>query len=339
MSNNFCPITILASDRIININLDVKEVGYVESGKVIQETPKIQINRSKVKQKEAIIGWLFLLPEMIGLALLYVFPLIFSLILSFSQWNLLGGLSGIEFVGLDNFKQMFQDEKVLIAIKNNLQFTFMVVPISMAISLVLAVVIHSNVYLQSYFKVAFFIPYISSIIAVGAVWRALYHPSAGPINQFLMSIGIADPPKWLADTSASLLAIIIITIWTLIGYVVVIYIAGLSNIPPSLYEAASIDGASNFQKFYKITLPLLGPTHMFLAITLLIGSFKVFDLIAFLTDGGPINSSTVLVYLIYEEGFQKYNMGYASALSWLLFAIVSVLTFLTWKVQNNKMFN
>ncbi len=288
------------------------------------------------KRKEAIVGWLFIAPEIIGFLLLMIFPLIFSLVLSFSSWNLIGGFSEISFVGLDNFIKMFKDERVFLALKNNLIFTFMVVPISMVISLIIAAVINSKIYLKSYFKVAFFIPYISSMIAVGAVWRALYHPSQGPINQFLMSIGITDPPTWLASTSASLMAIIIISIWAQIGYVIVIYLAGLTNIPQSLYEAAKIDGASSLQSFFKITLPLLGPTHIFLAITLLISSFKVFDLIKFLTDGGPVDSSVVLVYLIYQEGFERFNMGYASALSWLLFAVVGILTALTWKLQNNK---
>lgn len=312
----------------------------MQTEKMDANIPKIakKGSMSTEKRKEAIIGWLFLAPEIIGIILLYVFPLVFALILSFSSWNLIGGFSEIRFVGFDNFVKMFQDERVFLALKNNLIFTAAVVPISMIISLILAVVINSRVYLQSYFKVAFFIPYISSIIAVGAVWRALYHPSQGPINQFLMSLGVTDPPGWLASTSTSLLAIIIISIWAQVGYVIIIYLAGLSNIPESIYEAAKIDGASSFQTFYKITMPLLGPTHIFLSITLLIGSFKVFDLIKFLTDGGPIGSSTVLVYLIYQEGFTRFNMGYASALSWLLFAVVAVLTFLTWKAQNSRLF-
>ena len=315
---------------------DQKENGVstIQAG----DKPPKKASKSKMKRQEALMGWLFLLPEMIGLAFLFLFPLGFSLFLSFSEWNLIGGFSEIRFIGLDNFIKMFQDPRVWTALKNNMFYTFMVVPISMIIALFLAVIIHNKVYLRDYFKVAFFIPYISSIIAVGAVWRALYHPTQGPINQFLMSIGVENPPGWLADTSTSLIAIIIITIWTLIGYVVIIYIAGLSNIPDSLYEAADVDGAKPYQKFFHITLPLLGPTHMFLAITLLIGSFKVFDLIAFLTQGGPINSSQVLVYLIYEEGFQRFNMGYASAISWLLFIVVGVLTFVTWQFQNKKQF-
>lgn len=306
------------------------------NGKKTLKTKKTGL--SAERRKEALIGWLFLTPEIIGMVLLYVLPIVFAVLLSFTEWNLVGGLSDIRFVGLDNFIRMFNDERVFLALRNNLVYTVVVVPVSMMIALVLATLINSRVHMKSFFKVAFFIPYISSIIAVGAIWRALYHPSQGPINQLLSSIGVSNLPGWLADTSTSLLAIIIISIWTQIGYVVVIYLAGLANISQEIYEAAEMDGATALQKFYKITFPLLAPTHMFLAITLLITSFKVFDLIRFLTNGGPINSSTVLVYLIYQEGFQRFNMGYASAISILLFAVVATLTYLTWKLQNSKIF-
>lgn len=285
------------------------------------------------KRKEALLGWLFLAPEVIGMLLLNVFALGFSLYLSFSSWDLLSGVSGIKFIGLDNYVRMFQDPAVMTALKNNLIYTILTVPIPIAIAMVLAVAIHSKVYLKDYFKVAFFIPYISSIIAVAAVWSALFHPSLGPINQFLMDIGISNPPKWLVDPKMSLVSIAIISSWASLGYTIIIYLAGLTNISEELYEAAEIDGATGFQKFMKITIPMLRPTTFFLLITMLIGSFKVFDIISFLTEGGPNNSSTVLVFRIYEEGFTNYNMGYASTISWLLFAIIGLITALTWKVN------
>ncbi|MEF2246793.1 MULTISPECIES: carbohydrate ABC transporter permease [unclassified Paenibacillus] len=289
------------------------------------------------KRKEALIGWLFLAPEIIGMLLLNVFALLFSLYLSFSSWDLLSGISGIKFNGFANYVKMFTDDPtIMTALKNNLLYTFLTVPIPIAIALVLAVVIHSKVHFKDYFKVTFFIPYISSIIAVAAVWSALFHPSLGPINQFLMDIGISSPPKWLVDPKTSLLSIAIITSWAGLGYTIIIFLAGLTNISEELYEAAEIDGATTLQKFFKITVPLLRPTIFFLFITMLIGSFKVFDIIAFLTEGGPNNSSSVLVYRIYEEGFKNYNMGYASAISWLLFAIIGLVTALTWKMNKEN---
>ncbi|MEK4978278.1 sugar ABC transporter permease [Paenibacillus sp. FSL H8-0457] len=303
---------------------------------VQQPVPKSRRKFWTPKRKEALIGWLFLAPEIVGMLLLNVFALGFSLYLSLSDWDMLSGVQGIEFTGLDNYIKMFNDPTIIQAIKNNLIYMVLTVPIPIAIALVLSVLIHNSVFFKSYFKVAFFIPYISSIIAVAAVWSALFHPSLGPINQFLMEIGISSPPKWLVDPKTSLLAISIISSWAGLGYTIIIYMAGLTNISNEIYEAADIDGAGAMKKFFAITVPMLRPTTFFLLITMLIGSFKVFDIIAFLTEGGPNNSSTVLVFRIYEEGFKYYNMGYASAISWLLFAIIGLITALTWKMRNEE---
>lgn len=290
------------------------------------------------RRKEALVGWLFLLPEIVGMLMLNVFALGFSLYLSFTDWDLLSGVSGIKFAGLQNFIHLFQDPTIWKALYNNLVYTVLTVPIPIALALVLAVIIHSKVYFKDYFKVVFFIPYISSIIAVAAVWSILFHPSLGPINQFLMDLGIANPPKWLVDPKTSLIAVAIISAWAGLGYTIIIYMAGLSNISEELYEAAEIDGATGLKKFFNITIPLLRPTTFFLLITMLIGSFKVFDIISYLTEGGPDNSSTVIVFRIYQEGFVNYNMGYASAISWLLFAIIGLITAATWKMRQEESF-
>lgn len=303
---------------------------------VQQPAPKSRRKFWTPKRKEALVGWLFLAPEIVGMLLLNVFALGFSLYLSLSDWDMLSGVQGIEFTGLDNYIKMFHDPTIIQAIKNNLIYMVFTVPIPIAIALVISVLIHNSVFFKSYFKVAFFIPYISSIIAVAAVWSALFHPSLGPINQFLMELGISNPPKWLVDPKTSLLAISIISSWAGLGYTIIIYMAGLTNISNEIYEAADIDGASAIKKFFAITVPMLRPTTFFLLITMLIGSFKVFDIIAFLTEGGPNNSSTVLVFRIYEEGFKYYNMGYASAISWLLFAVIGLITALTWKMRNEE---
>ncbi|AZS15928.1 carbohydrate ABC transporter permease [Paenibacillus lutimineralis] len=305
---------------------------------VKQPVPDIQREPRKKfwtpHRKEAMIGWLFLTPEIVGMLFLNVFALGFSLYLSLSKWDLLSGVKGIEFTGFDNYVKMFHDPTIIQAVKNNVIYMILTVPIPIAIALVLAVLIHNSVFFKDYFKVAFFIPYISSIIAVAAVWSALFHPSLGPINQFLMDIGISNPPKWLVDPKTSLLSIAIISSWASLGYTIIIYMAGLTNISNEIYEAAEIDGAGPMKKFFAITVPMLRPTTFFLLITMLIGSFKVFDVIAYLTEGGPNNSSMVLVYRIYEEGFKYHNMGYASAISWLLFAIIGIITALTWKMRN-----
>ncbi|MNO25256.1 Lactose transport system permease protein LacF [compost metagenome] len=288
------------------------------------------------KKKEQLAGWIFIAPEVIGMIILSVFPLLFSLFLSMTEWNLVGGLSAIHFTGLDNFFNLFKDNHFILALKNNVLFTVGTVPLTMVLGIILSALIHKKLYAKTYFKVAFFIPYICSTVAIAAVWQALYHPSKGPLNQLLMQIGLSHPPRWLVDTSFSLIAIMVIYIWQILGYQIIIFLAGMTNIPEELYEAATIDGASGMQQFRRITVPLLGPTTFFLAITSTISSFKVFDMIKFLTNGGPNYSSTVIVYQIYEEGFERFRMGYASAMSWVLFLIIMLVTSITWITQNRK---
>ncbi|MDD9267119.1 carbohydrate ABC transporter permease [Paenibacillus sp. GCM10023248] len=285
------------------------------------------------QRKEAVIGWIFLAPEAVGIVTLAIFPLLFSLFLSFTNWNLAGGFEEMDWVGFANFEKMVDDTKFWKALEHNLFFTAVTVPMGLLIAMIMAVLIHTKVYAKDLFKILFFIPYICSTVAIAAVWAALYHPSSGPINQFLMAIGMEHPPKWLVDSQYALIAIMVIAIWQALGYQMIIFLAGLTQISEDIYESARIDGASGSQQFWYITVPLLAPTTLFLTITTIIGSFKVFDLIKFLTDGGPNDASTVLVYRIYEEGFINFNMGYASALSWVLFLLVIAVTSVTWVVQ------
>ncbi|WP_438351503.1 carbohydrate ABC transporter permease [Paenibacillus sp. FA6] len=288
------------------------------------------------KTKEAVIGWLFLAPEAIGIIALAIFPLFFSLILSFTNWNLVGGFPEMKWIGLDNFTRLVDDSKFLKALQNNLFFTAVTVPIGLIIAMILAVIVHTKVYAKDLFKILFFIPYICSTVAVAAVWSALYHPSSGPINRFLMQIGFENVPKWLVDSEYAIIAIMVIAIWQALGYQMIIFLAGLTQISEDLYEAAEIDGANGFKKFWYITMPMLSSTTLFLTITTIISSFKVFDLIKFLTDGGPNDASTVIVYRIYEEGFINFNMGYASAQSWVLFLLVILVTSITWVFQSRQ---
>ncbi|WP_347231150.1 sugar ABC transporter permease [Paenibacillus sp. DMB5] len=171
--------------------------------------PKVYWTR---KRREQLAGWLFIAPEVIGMLVIAVFPLVFSLILSLTEWNLVGGLSAIHFVGLDNFIELFRDNRFLQALKNNVLFTLGTVPVTMLLGVVFSALIHKKLYAKTYFKVAFFVPYICSTVAIAAVWQALYHPSKGPVNQILIQLGLSDPPRWLVDTSFSLIAIMIIYI-------------------------------------------------------------------------------------------------------------------------------
>ncbi|MVP01011.1 ABC transporter permease subunit [Paenibacillus sp. N10] len=269
---------------------------------------------------------------LIGVTIMTLLPIIASFFLSFTDWNFLHGFKRIDFIGLRNFERLFADSIFWQAMKNNLIF-MLVVPTTLALSLLLAVIINKYVYFKDMFKVIYFMPYISSVVAVAMVWQVLFHPSYGPVNQMLMSIGISDPPKWIADVNFALPSIMMIMIWVSIGYNLIIYIAGLQSIPAELYEAAEMDGAKPWQQFRSITLPMLSPTTFFLLITGLIGTFKVFDLVQVLTGGGPANSTSVVVFHLYETAFVHLKMGYASTMALVLFVTIFLITLIQWYGQ------
>jgi len=285
-----------------------------------------------LQRKETIAGLLFVGPMLLGVGVMVLLPIVAAVYLSFAEWSMITGIEGVKWIGTENYDKLFQDSKFLKALRNNAVF-LLTVPAYMAISLALAVLINKHVYLKDAFKVVYFLPYISSVVAVATVWRVLFHPSMGPVNQFLMSIGIDDPPKWIADPKFALLSVMMISVWISIGYNMIVYMAGLQSIPKDLYEAADIDGANGVVRFFRITLPLLSPTTFFLLITGIIYTFKVFDLIAVLTGGGPAGSTNVLVYYMYDTAFVNLKIGYASAQAMVLFVCVLIITLLQWVGQ------
>ena len=212
-------------------------------------------------------------------------------------------------------------------------YVLSVVPIEIVLAMIIAVILEKAVYFKGFFRLVYFMPYISNIVAVSVVWMALYHPSQGPINQLLMAIGIKNPPLWLASSKWAMLALIIMSVWLGIGYCIVIYMAGLQGIPDEIYEAAKIDGANAIERFRYITLPYLSPTTFFLLIVRLIATFQVFGPINIMTEGGPGRATTVLVYHIYRTAFRFYQVGYASAVAFVLFLIILALTLVQWKAE------
>lgn len=291
--------------------------------------------RKRAESRQAIAGILFVLPGFIGFFVFILIPVIMSLGISFTEWNFLKGWDGIHFNGLTNYLKLFHDGWFKASLLNNLIFTAVTVPALLVLGLITAEIINRHCYGGKWIRVMIFIPYIASVVAICTVWQVLLQPSYGPINQFLMSIGISNPPKWLVDEKWALFAIIMINIWTQVGYYVAVYMAGLKNISVDLYEAAQIDGAAGIHQFFYITVPMVSPTTFFLAIMGIIGSFKVFDLISVLTQGGPGNSTSVMAYYIYRTAFQDFKMGYACTLAWALFAIIFVVTMFQWKYQKN----
>lgn len=278
---------------------------------------------------------MFILPAFIGFFMFTFFPILFSLVISFCDWDLVSGISGIRFVGLDNFVQMFQNPIFYKCLVNN--FIFLLnVPATIAVALILAVVLNSKVFIPKVLRLVFFLPYVADLVASTVVWMAMYYPAGGPINSILRTIGIQNPPGWIADPDWALIAIIIFNVWHTIGYAMIIYLAAIQEIPNELYEACTIDGAGSFKKFTKITVPMLSKTTFFLLVTRTIISFQVFTPVKIFTEGGPANSTNVIVYEVYKQAFMFYKMGNASALAWILFIIIFVVTLLQWRYQEKN---
>ncbi len=288
---------------------------------------------TRMERREMLTGMAFILPSFLGFLVFTLIPVIISLFLSFTKWNFMEGWGAIKFTGLENYIRLFTDEWFLNSYRNNILFTLFTVPALLALGLVMATVINKHIFGGGAVRVMIFIPYIASVVAVCAVWMVLLQPSYGPVNQILRAIGIENPPNWLADFKWSLPSIMIIYVWQQVGYYSIVFLAGLKGIPEDVYEAARVDGASTIRQFFSITIPLISPTTFFLAIMGIIGSFKVFDQISVLTQGGPGSSSSVMAYYVYRTAFEYFDMGYANTLAWALFVLVFAVTLIQWKLQ------
>ncbi|MEQ7177723.1 carbohydrate ABC transporter permease [Enterococcus thailandicus] len=282
---------------------------------------------SKLKRKNTLIAWSFIAPNFIGFLLFTLIPVVFSLILAFMKWD---SFSTPEFIGLKNFSKMMTDETFWISLKNTFLYTIGVVPLTLVCSLGLAILLNQKIRGVKFFRTAFFFPYVTSLVAIAVVWNMLFHPTMGPINQFL-KLFIANPPGWVSSSQWALTAIIIVSVWRGMGYYMILYLAGLQSISKELYEAAAMDGANKWKQFVNITVPTLRPTTFFVTIMLVINCFKIFDLVQVMTDGGPGRATNVLVYHVYNEAFVKFNFGYASAIAMILFVIVLAITVIQFK--------
>ena len=278
---------------------------------------------SSLRRKNALIGYTFILPNFLGFAIFILIPVVFTLILSVMKWD---GFTAMQFVGLDNFKNIFTDYRFSSAFWKTILYVVFAVVLTLLASLGLACALNKKIRGRDAFRAAIFFPYVASMIAIGAVWKQLFEQNYGPINHFLRTIGISNPPGWFASTDWAIWGVIIVSIWKFMGYYMLIYLAGLQDIPAQLYEAATLDGATGPQRFFKITLPMLTPSTFFVFIMLTINSFKSFDLIFALTEGGPGISTTLLANYIYDQTFKYWNYGSSAAASVVLFVIVLAVT-------------
>lgn len=286
--------------------------------------------KAKLSQ-ENLIGWIFLLPNLLGFIAFKLVPIVGSLFLSFSTWNLISGLRGIHFIGIRNYANLLTDTWFIKSFENTIIFTFVSVPAAVFLGLVLAMILNDKIYLRNLVRLGFYLPNIASIVAVAVVWEVLFLDNFGPIDMFLHSVGFAHPPRWLTSTQWALPSIIIVTVWQVIGYNAIIFLAGLQTVPSMLYEVADMDGAHALTKFFKITIPMLSPTMFFVVVTSIIGSFQVFAQVNIMTQGGPGTATTVIVYDIYRTAFDFDQIGYANAMGWVLFILVFIFTAIQWK--------
>ena len=286
------------------------------------------------RRKEGIVAAVMVAPNLIGLLVFMVVPTVISILMSFTDWNLLNTSS---FIGLANFKEAFSDPLFWKTLKNTVVYVFWKVPFNIFISLILAVLINQRMYGRTFFRAILFLPMIASSVSVALLWQPLFDMSSGMLNKILTTIGL-PPSTWIYDPKTSMMSVVIVALWKEIGYYMVMFLAGLQSIPSTYYEAASIDGASAARKFLFITIPLISPTTFFVMIISIIGSFQIFDLTTVLTAGGPSNSTNTLIMYVYQAGFRFFRMGYASALSTILFVIVLIFTIIQDKLSKKWVF-
>jgi multiple sugar transport system permease protein len=275
-------------------------------------------------------AFLFIAPALLGLAVLSAGPILASLAISLTSWDL---LQPPAFVGLENFTELLDDRRFARALGNTGFYVLTSVPIGITLALGLAVALNRAIRGISFIRTMYFLPLVTSAIAVGLVWAWIYSPANGLLNQVLAAFG-QPPQKWISDPFWAMPAIVAMSVWQGLPASTIIFLAGLQAIPTSLLDAASVDGAGRWARFRHVTLPLLTPSLFFTVILSLIGSFQVFDQVFVLSrPGQPTNATVTVVYFIYENGFRNFKMGYASAASWVLFLIVAVFTVIYFRAQ------
>ncbi|MDO5305486.1 MAG: sugar ABC transporter permease [bacterium] len=285
---------------------------------------------SKLANQQNFAGVLFILPALLGTIVFIIIPIICSFGLSFAKWDL---LNPIQYVGLENYKVVLTEPVFVKIIINTFVYAIATSVFGVIIPLILACIINNKIKGADFFKTAYFLPFVTPMIVIGIIWEWIFDPNIGCLNH-LLHLHI----NWLYDTNFAMPALIIVSVWKLIGYNMILFLTGLSTINQELLEASKIDGANAYNTFKHVTIPLLSPTIFFVTIITAITSFQVFDLIYVMTQGGPLDSTNVLVYAIYKNAFEYFNVGKASALAYVLFAIIFVLTLVQWKLKSKLVY-
>ena len=283
-------------------------------------------------------AWFFLAPALVLIGVFFFLPVAAALVLSVTDFDLYGiaNPANTRFIGLQNYIRLLHTPDFWSALKNTFYFAFVGGPLTIAVALGAALLLSSKlVRFKGFFRTVYFTPFVTTLVAVAIVWRYLYHTRYGLFNYGLAHLGIG-PIDWLGDPHWAMPAIILMAVWKGFGYNMLIFIAGLQAIPDELYDAAEIDGAGPFRRFFSITLPMLAPTLVFVAVITMIGYFQLFAEPYVMTQGGPLRSTTSVVLLMYEEGFRWWRMGYAAAIAFVLFVVILLATLVQFRLQKER---
>lgn len=298
-----------------------KERGVSHQSQVDEVTLRRPMNRRRKKNILTFIA--FVAPNFILLGVFVFWPIFYSLYLSFFKWNMISPTK--RFLGWENYTNLMQDQVFWRVVRNTLMLAGGTVFIKLALALFLAILLNQRIRGRNLYRAIIFSPTFTTSVAIAMVWGWIFDPNFGLLRVFINGIGLTSP-NWLTDVNWALPAIMIVVIWSGLGYDMVIFLAGLQNIPKELYDAAKVDGATRRQLFRYVTFPLLSPTTFFLSIVSVIGALKAFDVIAIMTDGGPLNSTNVFVLYLYQNAFEWFKTGYASAIALILFVLIMAIT-------------
>jgi multiple sugar transport system permease protein len=286
-------------------------------------------SRQRRRINEIALAYLFLLPTLLGLLFFSLGPVVAGFLVSFTNWNI---LLSPHWVGLTNYQALVDQDLPRKVLGNTFYYTIFNVPLNMALALGVALLLNQKLRFVALYRAVYFLPVVSSTVAASLIWAWLFSPNFGPINYFLEFVGIPGPP-WLGSTRWAMPAVIIMSVWKGFGTNMLIFLAGLQGIPQEMMEAAMIDGANTWQRFWRVTWPLLSPTTFFVLVISCIASFQVFEQVFIMTDGGPAYATTVLGLFIYLNAFRYNNMGYAAAAAYILFAIILTITLVQFRLQ------
>ncbi|GHO46528.1 carbohydrate ABC transporter permease [Ktedonospora formicarum] len=289
------------------------------------------------RQREAFAAYLFLLPDVLGLTIFLAVPMLFSLGLGFFESD---GFGNFAFAGLGNYTQMFSDEQFLASLRTTLLYVFVLTPLLFIVSLALALLVRQKIPLIGVLRSMLFMPYVISLVVVGFVWRFMLTDQVGIVNQLLQFLHLPTP-SWLGDPNVALWTVILVNVWFGMGYYMIIFVAGLQDIPREYYEAAEIDGAGGWNAFWNVTWPLLKPTSFFVLLVSIVSSVsgaQGFDLIYVMTKGGPAQSTSLGIFYIYQQAFQFGHYGYAAAMASFLVGILLIATLIMFALTKGGRF-